>query len=134
MLKLLLFTIQMMGLTFLIGFIVAAVIKMTALAADYFEFHNSHELELRRLKQLKRRRRKRIFDKLYDAQELEIEIMEQHINGTSYGASSSNAMDFHGVSPGVSSFDLLDYYNSAHNSRYKRVVDKSSSKNNITKD
>jgi len=130
MFKLLLFTLQMMGLTFVIGFLVAAVIKLTASAADYFEFHNSHESELRRLKQLKRRRRKRIFDRLFDAQEMEIDIMEHHINGISHGADSPNEMDFHGVSPGVSSFDLLDYYNSAHNKRYRRVVGKKSSDNN----
>lgn len=39
----------MMGLTFLIGFFVAAVIKLIAYAADSFDFYSSHRLELLRL-------------------------------------------------------------------------------------
>ena len=39
----------MMGLTFLIGFFVAAVIKLIAYAADSFDFYSSHKLELIRL-------------------------------------------------------------------------------------
>ena len=35
----------MMGLTFLIGFFVAAVIKLIAYAADSFDFYSSHRLE-----------------------------------------------------------------------------------------
>ena len=49
MIHLLLSTLAMMGLTFLIGFFVAAVIKLIAYAADSFDFYSSHKLELIRL-------------------------------------------------------------------------------------
>ena len=48
MIDLLLSTFAMMGLTFLIGFFVAAVIKLIAYAADSFDFYSSHRLELLR--------------------------------------------------------------------------------------
>lgn len=48
MIHLLLSTLAMMGLTFLIGFFVAAVIKLIAYAADSFDFYSSHRLELLR--------------------------------------------------------------------------------------
>lgn len=41
MIHLLLSTLAMMGLTFLIGFFVAAVIKLIAYAADSFDFYLS---------------------------------------------------------------------------------------------
>ncbi len=44
MIHLLLSTLAMMGLTFLIGFFVAAVIKLIAYAADSFDFYSSHRL------------------------------------------------------------------------------------------
>ena len=44
MIHLLLSTLAMMGLTFLIGFFVAAVIKLIAHAADSFDFYSSHRL------------------------------------------------------------------------------------------
>ena len=50
MIHLLLSTLAMMGLTFLIGFFVAAVIKLIAYAADSFDFYSSHRLELLRLR------------------------------------------------------------------------------------
>ena len=49
MIDLLISTFAMMGLTFLIGFFVAAVIKLIAYAADSFDFYSSHRLELLRL-------------------------------------------------------------------------------------
>ena len=45
MIHLLLSTLAMMGLTFLIGFFVAVVIKLIAYAADSFDFYSSHRLE-----------------------------------------------------------------------------------------
>ena len=48
MLKLLLATFAMMGLTFVIGFFVAAVIKLIASAADSLDFYSSHQVELQR--------------------------------------------------------------------------------------
>lgn len=49
MLHLFLSTLAMMGLTFLIGFFVAAIIKGIALAADSMDFYSSHLLELQNL-------------------------------------------------------------------------------------
>ena len=39
-------TLEMMGLTFVIGFFVAGVIKGTAYWADSLEYHHSHAAEL----------------------------------------------------------------------------------------
>ena len=49
MIDLLISTFAMMGLTFLIGFFVAAVIKLIAYAADSFDFYCAHGLDLLRL-------------------------------------------------------------------------------------
>ena len=46
MLSLLLSTLEMMALTFIIGFVVAGVIKLIAVWADSLEFHHSHSDEL----------------------------------------------------------------------------------------
>ena len=48
MLDLLIATLEMMGLTFVIGFFVAFIIKMIAVAADSFDFYSSHQKELLR--------------------------------------------------------------------------------------
>ena len=56
MIHLLLSTLAMMGLTFLIGFFVAAIIKGIALAADSMDFYSSHLLELQRLRKIKKAR------------------------------------------------------------------------------
>ena len=58
MIHLLLSTLAMMGLTFLIGFFVAAVIKLIAYAADSFDFYSSHRLELLRLRRWRQHRQK----------------------------------------------------------------------------
>ena len=58
MIHLLLSTLAMMGLTFLIGFFVAAVIKLIAYAADSFDFYSSHKLELIRLHRWRQHRQK----------------------------------------------------------------------------
>ena len=46
MLSLFISTLEMMGLTFVIGFFVAAVIKGIAFWADSLEYHHSHTAEL----------------------------------------------------------------------------------------
>ena len=43
MLDLLIATLEMMGLTFVIGFFVAFIIKMIAVAANSFDFYSSPE-------------------------------------------------------------------------------------------
>lgn len=42
-------TLEMMGLTFAIGFFVAFIIKLIASAADSLDFYSSHQQELLRL-------------------------------------------------------------------------------------
>ena len=58
MLDLLIATLEMMGLTFVIGFFVAFIIKMIAFAADSFDFYSSHQKELLRLRRLRKLRQK----------------------------------------------------------------------------
>ena len=58
MLDLLITTLEMMGLTFVIGFFVAFIIKMIAVAADSFDFYSSHQKELLRLRRLRKLRQK----------------------------------------------------------------------------
>lgn len=58
MLDLLIATLEMMGLTFVIGFFVAFIIKMIAVAANSFDFYSSHQKELLRLRRLRKLRQK----------------------------------------------------------------------------
>lgn len=51
---LLLPTLAMMGLTFVIGFFVAFVIKLIASAADSLDFYSLHQKELLRLRRIKK--------------------------------------------------------------------------------
>ena len=46
-------TLEMMGLTFAIGFFVAFIIKLIASAADSLDFYSSHQQELLRLHRIK---------------------------------------------------------------------------------
>ncbi|MDR0940483.1 MAG: LapA family protein [Mediterranea sp.] len=55
---LLIATLQMMALTFVIGFIVAGVIRIIALVADRYHFQHEHERELLRLRRIQKLRRK----------------------------------------------------------------------------
>ena len=58
MLDLLIATLEMMGFTFVIGFFVAFIIKMIAVAANSFDFYSSHQKELLRLRRLRKLRQK----------------------------------------------------------------------------
>ena len=51
-------TLEMMGLTFAIGFFVAFIIKLIASAADSLDFYSSHQQELLRLRRIKKFRKK----------------------------------------------------------------------------
>lgn len=53
MTDLLMATLEMMGLTFAIGFLVAFIIKIIANGADSFDFYHSHQQGLLRLRRLK---------------------------------------------------------------------------------
>ena len=100
MIHLLLSTLAMMGLTFLIGFFVAAVIKLIAYAADSFDFYSSHRLELLRLHRWRQHRQK--VEKLVRQIPLETEeSMGDYREDFSRGINRS---------PGASDETLMDYY------------------------
>ena len=114
MLSLLLSTLEMMVLTFIIGFVVAGVIKFIAVWADSLEFHHSNNEELAQFGKLNKLRAK-IGDILGLATVNEDEVSDDereefrrginndllHIKPSGY---------YHGVSHGVSHLDLMDYY------------------------
>ena len=104
MLDLLIATLEMMGLTFVIGFFVAFIIKMIAIAADSFDFYSSHQKELLRLRRLRKLRQK-------------VELMIRDIPMEDNGLLDDKREEFtdyhgyyHGVSTGVSKTNLVDYY------------------------
>lgn len=114
MLSLLLSTFEMMGLTFIIGFFVAGVIKIIAIWADSMDFYNSHQEEILRLKRLRKLHHK-------VAKLMEVEVIESYsYNGDKRENFSRGINDdntdyqpggyYHGVSHGASKADLLDYY------------------------
>ena len=112
MIHLLLSTLAMMGLTFLIGFFVAAVIKLIAYAADSFDFYSSHRLELLRLHRWRQHRQK--VEKLVrqiplDAEESMGDYREDFSRGINRNF-TGYAGYYHGVSPGASDENLMDYY------------------------
>ena len=112
MIDLLLSTFAMMGLTFLIGFFVAAVIKLIAYAADSFAFYSSHRLELLRLHRWRQHRQK--VERLVRQMPLPDEgtlgdYREDFSRGINRNVSGYSGY-YHGVSPGASEENLMDYY------------------------
>lgn len=111
MLNLLLSTLAMMGLTFVIGFFVAAVIKVIAVAADSLDFYSSHQEELQRLRRLKKIRQKVEFliRRVPDDAEIPDDGREDFSRGIDRESASYHGY-YHGVSPGASDTSLMDYY------------------------
>lgn len=114
MLSLLLSTLEMMALTFVIGFFVAGIIKGIAFWADSLDFFSSHQEELKRLKRM-RRIRHRTFkllgitpSEIEEPQEPEIEKFYRGENDDFSG--SKHQEYYHGVSHGAGDLDLMDYY------------------------
>lgn len=115
MLSLFLSTLEMMGLTFVIGFFVAGVIKLIAIWADSLEFHHSHSDELAHFSRLNKLRGKigemlgmKILEDDDEQIEDERENFRQGVN-TDYPRLKPRRY-YHGVSHGVSHLDLMDYY------------------------
>lgn len=112
MTNLLLSTLEMMGLTFAIGFFVAGLIKLIAVAADSLDFYSSHHEELLRLRRLKKIHQKVV--KLI--KETPPEEEDCHSDGRgdfSRGIDKDSASYhgyYHGVSPGASDMNLMDYF------------------------
>ena len=112
MLDLLIATLEMMGLTFVIGFFVAFIIKMIAVAADSFDFYSSHQKELLRLRRLRKLRQKvelMIRDIPMEEDGLYNDKREEFSRGVNRELSDYRGY-YHGVSAGVSNANLMDYY------------------------
>ena len=112
MIHLLLSTLAMMGLTFLIGFFVAAVIKLIAYAADSFDFYSSHRLELLRLRRWRQHRQKveRLVRQIPIADEDALgDFREDYSKGIDRNFTGYSGY-YHGVSPGASENNLMNYY------------------------
>lgn len=105
-------TLEMMGLTFAIGFFVAFIIKLIASAADSLDFYSSHQQELLRLRRIKKFRQK-----------MELMLHTPSMHGNIFGNDTredySRGVDrenekprgyYHGVSHGVSKRNLVDYF------------------------
>ena len=103
MLDLLIATLEMMGLTFVIGFFVAFIIKMIAFAADSFDFYSSHQKELLRLRRLRKR------DIPMEDNGLLDDKREEFSRGVNRELTDYHGY-YHGVSTGVSKTNLVDYY------------------------
>lgn len=114
MASLLLTTMAMMGLTFIIGFIVAGVIKIIAVWADSYECYSSRSEEIIRFKKL-RKLRVKIAEKLglvipkgTESYEEDLENFYRGENEDLAGVKPNGY--YHGVSHGVSEQDLMSYY------------------------
>ena len=113
MLDLLIATLEMMGLTFVIGFFVAFIIKMIAVAADSFDFYSSHQKELLRLRRLRKLRQKvelMIRDIPMEDNGLLDDKREEFSRGVNRELTDYHGY-YHGVSTGVSKTNLVVYYN-----------------------
>lgn len=114
MLNLLLSTLAMMGLTFIIGFVVAAVIKLIAVSADSMDFYSSHQIELQRLRKW-RKMRVKLAELLKNDDVSDLDIPEDERENWSRGENPDlegvrQPGYYHGVSHGASKLDLMDYY------------------------
>ena len=112
MCDLLLTTLEMMGLTFVIGFFVAFVIKMIATAADSLDFYSSHQKELLRLRRLKKLRQKMeqlMWENPQGAPTYGNDLREDYSRGIDREAEDYQGY-YHEVSHGSSKGNLVDYY------------------------
>lgn len=115
MLNLFLSTLAMMALTFVIGFLVAGVIKLIAVSADSLDFYSSHQVELQRLRKW-RKMRSKLNELLSNGVPPEYMgsfgdkrgTWSRGVNTDLEGMKQSGY--YHGVSHGASDMDLLDYY------------------------
>ena len=96
----------------LIGFFVAAVIKLIAYAADSFDFYSSHRLELLRLRRWRQHRQKveRLVRQIPIADEDALgDSREDYSRGIDRNFTGYSGY-YHGVSPGASENNLVNYY------------------------
>ena len=112
MFSLLLSTFAMMGLTFVIGFFVAGVIKLIASAADSLAFYSSHQEELTRLKRIRKMHQKvatLITESALSDEEYGSDGREDFSRGVTKHPGDNRGF-YHGVSPGESERGLMDYF------------------------
>lgn len=117
MLSLFLSTLEMMALTFIIGFFVAGVIKLIAYWADSLEYHHSHNEELEQFSKLNKLRAKigEILGLSSPTEEEEEEQTDDEREEFRRGENSDLLKIkptgyYHGVSHGASHLGLMDYY------------------------
>ncbi len=114
MLSLFISTLEMMALTFVIGFFVAGVIKGVAFWADSLEYHQSHATELVQFSKINKVRAKiselsglvppEGIEQLHDEREDFAKGENPDLANMKPGGY------YHGVSHGASQLDLIDYY------------------------
>lgn len=114
MLSLFISTLEMMGLTFVIGFFVAGVIKGIAFWADSLEYHHSHAAELAQFNRINKVRAK-ISELLGLVPPEGMEQLNDEREDFAKGENPDLANRkpggyYHGVSHGASQLDLIDYY------------------------
>ena len=120
MLHILYVTIEMMALTFVIGFVVAAIIKSIAYATDSIEFYNAPKEEIDRLERMRYKRLKRV--KRTFAEENRSWVERDY--GISRGRVVQELNDeiLKGVSKGRPDFDINQYYYTALPGKTKRIA------------
>ncbi len=93
--ELLIITLEMMALTFIIGFVVAGVIKLIARSADSLELYSTKKVQMQRLARLKRQRERTMKDLIAKIESMDkVEIVNH----------------YYSEGQGSSDFDLMDYY------------------------
>ena len=105
-------TLEMMGLTFAIGFFVAFIIKLIASAADSLDFYSSHQQELLRLHRIKKFRQKMEL-MLHTPAVVFARVVAEDVSVHGGGVDRENEKPrgyYHGVSHGVSKRNLVDYF------------------------
>lgn len=118
MFSLLLSTFEMMAITFLIGFVVAAVIKSIAICADSLELHHSSSSEMKAYGRFERLRMKiaeimEVNVPLDRTEKLVRDERQDYVKGINKDVDETDeAVEdaTHGVSRGISKFDLMDFY------------------------
>jgi hypothetical protein len=114
MVSLLLSTLEMMALTFAIGFFVAGVIKIIAYSADSMTLYHSNKDELAQFSKLNKLRAKigeilgLDVTKEEEPEDDEREEFRHGVNNDLLKIKPSGY--YHGVSHGVSHLGLMDYY------------------------
>lgn len=108
----------MMAITFLIGFVVAAVIKSIAICADSLELHHSSSSEMKAYGRFERLRMKiaeimEVNVPLDRTEKLVRDERQDYVKGINKDVDEADeAIEdaAHGVSRGISKFNLMDFY------------------------